>query len=400
MFESTPLNPPDSIFGLIEEFKNDPHPDKINLTVGMYQNESGATPVMEAVKAAKQKILDRGQSHVYLPIAGMNSFNLMTPNLIFGDSHSVMADQRACSLQTPGGTTALRIAGEMLHDRFDVENIWVSNPTWANHLNIFPAAGLNVHKYHYLDEAGTHLDFQRMMEEISCASGGDAILLHTVCHNPTGVDPSKEQWGQLFDAIEQKDLLPIFDFAYQGFGESVDEDAFPIREFCQRNTGALICSSFSKNFNLYGERIGALTVVGPSAEDARAVLSQAKAVVRANYSNPPTFGSAIVQTVFEDSKLKLLWLKELEEIRVRIFELRKKFVASISERLPEVDFSHINRQRGMFSYSGISGDIVDQLKKEYSIYLLKSGRINIAGINAGNIDRLCDAVASVMTVKN
>ena len=400
MFETAQVNPPDAIFGLIEEYKRDPNPNKVNLTVGMYQDEHGHTPVMECVRVAKKLIHDEGKSHVYLPISGSESFNQRIPALVFGDSHPVISEHRACSAQTPGGTTALRVAGEMLHKRLDVKNIWISDPTWANHKNIFPAAGLNIKPYRYLDERGTGFDCQGMLESISKSEPHDAILLHTVCHNPTGVDPTPDQWKKIFDVIESRNLVPIFDFAYQGFGQSVDADAFPIREFSQRNLGALICSSFSKNFNLYGERVGAITVLAKNRDQTQAVFSQVKAVVRANYSNPPTFGGQIVKTVFEDAELRSLWLKELEEMRVRISELRSQFVNAINQRLPEVDFSHIIRQRGMFSYSGISGDVVDELKNEHSIYLLKSGRINIAGINSNNLDRLCDAIASVMAVKN
>lgn len=398
MFESTPVNPPDAIFGLMEEFKQDSNPDKINLTVGMYQDEAGNTPVMDCVRLAKEMILKTGKSHVYLPISGMDSFNQMIPPLIFGESHTVIGECCAFSAQTPGGTSALRVAGEMLRCRFGVSNIWVSNPTWANHQNIFVGAGLTILPYHYLDDAGTGIDFEKLMQSLERCSVGDAILLHTVCHNPTGVDPTKNQWNEIFDVIERRSLIPIFDFAYQGFGESVDLDAFPIREFCERKLGAIICSSFSKNFNLYGERVGAITVVAGNREDAAAVLSQAKAVIRSVYSNPPTYGAQIVDTVFHNNDLKKLWLQELEAIRVRISELRKNFVAAMEQRLPEVDFGHINRQRGMFSYSGINGDVVDHLKTEHSIYLLKSGRINVAGINANNLGRLCDAIADVMTV--
>ncbi len=400
MFESAPVNPPDSIFGLTEEFRSDPNPNKINLTVGMYQDENGQTPVMDCVKRAKEIILETGESHVYLPIAGMNDYNKRIPELVLGTDHSASASQRAYSAQTPGGTAALRVAGEMLAKRFNVQNIWMSEPTWANHKNIFPAAGLNTRTYHYLDDHGTSIHIDRLLDSLKQAEHGDAVLLHTVCHNPTGVDPSEEQWQQIFDVVLSKKLIPIFDFAYQGFGESVDADAFPIREYCRQANDAVICSSFSKNFNLYGERVGAITVVGPNAEDGKAVLSQAKAIIRAMYSNPPTHGAAIVNTVLNDNELKQQWLKELDAIRSRINDLRVQFVAAISQQIPDLNFSHITNQRGMFSYSGISGDVVDRLKNEHSIYLLRSGRINIAGMNSNNMDRLCDAIASVLMVNS
>lgn len=396
MFESAPVNPPDAIFGLIEEFKRDSNPKKINLTVGMYQDDTGRTPVLDCVRQAKKQIHDSGNSHVYLPIGGLQNFNELIPNLIFGDAHRVIEQGLACSSQTPGGTSALRVAGETLRSRFGVKRIWISDPTWANHKNIFPGAGLELGHYHYLDAGGTSFDLQGCLTSIARADSGDAILFHAVCHNPTGVDPNAEQWKQIFAAVESKALIPIFDFAYQGFGEGVALDSYPIRTYCETNSDALICSSFSKSFNLYGERVGAITAVGPSREDALAVLSQCKAVIRSIYSNPPTFGASIVSTVFQDEALHQLWLQELEAIRTRICDLRKMFVEAMNQRLPEMNFDHILQQRGMFSYSGLQGKFAQRLKKEHSIYVLKSGRINVAGINANNLDRLCNSIAAVV----
>ena len=397
MFDSAPANPPDAIFGLNEDFKRDQRADKINLTVGMYKRDDGVIPIMSSVRKAEQIILDEAKSHVYLPIDGNPKFNQAIPGLVLGESHPVCKEQQAQSAQTPGGTGALRVAGEMLSTRFGVKRIWISKPTWSNHLNIFRSAGLEIAPYHYLDQAGTAFDFERCLEAISQATTGDAILLHTVCHNPTGVDPGPEQWKQIFQVIRERNLIPIFDFAYQGFDLGVTEDTFPIREFCQTPTSALICSSFSKNFNLYGERVGAITAVAPNAADAKAVLSQIKAVIRSIYSNPPMFGSRIVSTVFSDEALKAEWLEELDSYRVRIREMREQFVKSIDDRVPEHSFAHILKQRGMFSYSGIDADTVERLKTEFGIYLLKSGRINVAGINSQNLEPLCDAIATVLT---
>ena len=396
MFESAPVNPPDAIFGLIEEFKRDQNPDKINLTVGMYQDDAGTTPVVQCVQEAKRRILELGRSHVYLPIDGLSDYNRLIPQLIFGDSYPATGENRVHSLQTPGGTGALRVAGEMLRARFGVEKIWISKPTWSNHMNIFAAAGLEIMPYQYLDERGTSFDFDGCIEAISKANPKDAILLHTVCHNPTGVDPNRDQWLRILAEIDAKKLIPIFDFAYQGFDQGVEEDAFPIRHYCDAPGSAIICSSFSKNFNLYGERVGAITVVGPNADDAAAVHSQAKAVIRSIYSNPPTFGGQVVATVFEDDALAAQWRVELESFRTRICDLRSRFVAAANEQMPDQNFEHILNQRGMFSYSGIDADSVERLKNEYSIYLLKSGRINVAGINANNLERLCSSLAAVL----
>ena len=394
MFESVPVEPPDAIFGLNEEFKRDTNPEKVNLTVGMYQDASGKTPVMSAVRKAIARIAEKGESRVYLPIDGSKNFNGEIPNLLFGNDHPVVQQQRVQSSQTPGGTGALRVAGEMLHRKLAVKNIWISNPTWANHRNIFSSAGLAVNTYAYLDEAGTGFDFEKCLEAIKKVPTGDAILLHTVCHNPTGVDPTREQWTAILEQISNNDLIPIFDFAYQGFGENIDDDAFPIRHYCTGGNAALVCSSFSKNFNLYGERVGALTAVAATCEDTAGVHSQIKSVIRSIYSNPPSFGSSIVETVFGDDALKREWNQELDSIRIRINSIRKMFVDSMAKCQEAKRFDHILKQRGMFSYSGISPEAVDILKTRFSIYLLRSGRINVAGINEENVNRICQSIAA------
>ena len=396
MFESAPLNPPDSIFGLIEQFKKDENPLKINLSVGVYQDESGTTPVMQCVRQAEEKLLAEHGTKSYLPIDGAPSYNQAIGELILGESLSSSSSVHSVSAQTPGGTVSLRLAGELLRRVFDVKTIWMSNPTWANHPKIYDAAGLEIKKYDYLDEQGTGLDFDRILESLRHAQPGEAVLLHTVCHNPTGVDPTVEQWKVLGEFINERQLFPIFDFAYQGFGESLDADAFPIRKFVESGGEALVCNSFSKNFGLYAERVGGISAISPNAETAAAMLSQIKLTIRTMYSNPPLHGGAIVNTVLHDSELRKLWTSELTEIRQRILELREKFVAAMQTRVPEKNFEYINRQRGMFSYSGLTAEQVERLKSEHSIYILGSGRINVAGINSENLNRLCDAIASVV----
>ena len=379
MFESVPVNPPDAIFGLNEEFKRDPNPNKVNLTVGMYQDESGKTPVMAAVSQAIERIAAAGQSRVYLPIDGYTHFNDQIPELVFGPDHAVIKDNRARSSQTPGGTVALRVAGEVLREILGVKNVWLSRPTWTNHINIFMAAGLTVLPYGYLDKAGTGFDFDECLETFSQMEPRDAVVLHTVCHNPTGVDPTPEQWDKILDVIERKSLIPIFDFAYQGFGKSIDEDAYPIREFGKRGLSALVCNSFSKNFNLYGERVGAITALAPNPDALAGIHSQIKQTIRSMYSNPPTFGGAIVANVFQDEALKNQWKQELETMRLRINSMRKEFVETIDDAVGDKRFDHVLQQRGMFSYSGIAPEVVEVLKNQHSVYLLKSGRINVAG---------------------
>lgn len=396
MFESAPLNPPDSIFGLIEQFKKDENPLKINLSVGVYQDESGTTPVMQCVRLAEEKLLAGYGTKSYLPIDGAPAYNQAIGKLILGESLYESPSVHSVSAQTPGGTVSLRLAGELLRRVFNVNTVWMSNPTWANHPKIYGAAGLEVKKYDYLDEQGTGLDFDRILESLRDAQPNEAVLLHTVCHNPTGVDPTIEQWKVLGEFIKERQLFPIFDFAYQGFGESLDADAFPIRNFIESGGEALVCNSFSKNFGLYAERVGGISAISPNAETAAAMLSQIKLTIRTMYSNPPLHGGAIVNTVLHDSDLRNLWTSELTEIRQRILELREKFVGAMQARVPEKNFEYINRQRGMFSYSGLTAEQVERLKSEHSIYILGSGRINVAGINSENLDRLCDAIASVV----
>lgn len=396
MFESTPLNPPDAIFGLMEEFRRDDNQDKINLTVGMYQDETGRTPILKSVRLAEQRILDQAASHTYLPIDGIAEFNRQMPELLLGPDHQALTQRRIRSAQTPGGTGALRVAGELLRRVYGVSRIWVTSPTWSNHLGIFRDAGLEILPMEYLNDSGTALDFANVERTLESAMANDAVLLHTVCHNPTGFDPSVEQWTNILDKIRQRNAIPIFDFAYQGFGENIDVDAFPIRSFCKEESEALICNSFSKSFNLYGERVGAISCVTANADQAESVMSQIKAIIRTIYSNPPTHGGSIVSTVLGDDELRGLWVSELDEMRVRLMDLRKLFVEKIAAALPDVSFEHVLQQRGMFSYSGINRDAVAQLKRHHSIYLLASGRINIAGINSSNVDRLCEAIAAVM----
>jgi aspartate/tyrosine/aromatic aminotransferase len=397
MFQSAPLNPPDAIFGLNAQFKQDANPDKVNLTVGVYKDETGATPVMKCVRAAEQRLLEQAGTKSYLPIDGDGGYQQAVGRLVLGDDLFDRDSIHSATAQTPGGTVSLRVAGELLQRVFNVDTIWMSDPTWANHPKIYAAAGLEIQKYGYLDDAGTGFDFQKLLGSLEHVKPGQAILLHTVCHNPTGVDPSPEQWTELGKVISERQLIPIFDFAYQGFGADLETDAFPIRNFVESGGEALICNSFSKNFGLYAERVGGITAVTHDAKIAAAMQSQIKLTIRTMYSNPPLHGGAIVSTVLNDAELRTVWVEELDEIRNRILSLRSSFVDAMKSRLPDRDFDYINKQRGMFSYSGITAEQANRLREEYSIYLLTSGRINIAGINQSNLDRICDAITSVMS---
>ncbi len=395
MFESADLLPPDAIFGLTEKFRNDPSENKISLTIGVYKDENGNTPLMQAVASAERILAEKHASKSYLPIDGMPDYNQHIGNLLLGPVAESLIWK---STQTPGGTGALRVSGELLKTALGIDTVWMSKPTWANHPKIFENAGYNVRQYEYLSSEGVSLDFEAMKKSIeSDTKAGDAILLHGACHNPTGVDPTKEQWAELLEIVAAKGLLPIFDFAYQGFGDGLDEDAAAIRDYLSSGEReAIICSSFSKNFGLYGERVGGLTVVSKTDEASAAMQSQVKTIIRRMYSNPPTHGAAIVNTVLSDDTLRESWKTELDEMRNRIKTLRTAFVDTMKQVAPERDFSFINEQRGMFSYSGLTNEVADRLMTEHSVYILKSGRINVAGINDSNRQRLCEAIASAI----
>lgn len=395
MFESAELNPPDAIFGLTEKFRNDPNENKISLTVGVYKDESGNTPLMKAVADAEDILAEANASKSYLPIDGMPAYNQHVGNLLLGP---VADSLKWKSTQTPGGTGALRVTGELLKTALGIDTVWMSNPTWANHPKIFGNAGINVYQHDYLGEDGVSLDFDAMLKSIADETkSGQAILLHGACHNPTGVDPTKAQWAELLKLVSEKGLLPIFDFAYQGFGDGLDEDAAAIRDFlADGKHEAIICNSFSKNFGLYGERVGGLTVVSTSGDASLAMQSQVKTIIRRMYSNPPTHGAAIVNTVLSDATLRKSWETELDEMRNRIKTLRTAFVDTMQQVAPQRDFSFMNDQRGMFSYSGLKGQYADLLMKKHSVYILGSGRINVAGINDSNRQQLCEAIAAVL----
>jgi aspartate/tyrosine/aromatic aminotransferase len=395
MFEQIPKAPADPVFGLIDQYNLDSNPDKINLSVGAYKNEKGQTPILRCVKSAEQLLVECESTKNYLPIQGLQPYNELVAELIFGADHPVIKQKRFATAQTPGGTGALRVAGDLLRRTMNVDTVWICNPTWANHGPIYQAAQLNVQRYEYLNEAQTDLDFGRMIASLEGAQAGQAILLHTVCHNPSGFDLDPQQWDQLLNMIKDRKLIPIFDFAYQGFAQGLDDDAQPIRKFCERSD-ALICQSFSKNFGLYSERVGTVTAVGNTESTAEALLSQIKRVIRTMYSNPPRHGAAIVHTVLANAELRAEWESELGEVRDRINQLREGFVATLDELTPERDFSYISRQRGMFSYSGLTKPQVERLRNEFSIYIVGSGRINIAGVNSANNRQICEAIANVV----
>lgn len=397
MFETFEMAPPDAILGLTEAFKKDPNPHKINLTAGVYKDAAGQTPILESVKEAERRLLDQQQSKGYLAIDGMPEFGRQVRELLFGADHEALQTGRAVTVQTPGGTGALRVAADLLKRKLDRARIWCSKPTWVNHPKVFAAADRTVESYDYIDPSGTQLDFDALLSSLEKIPAGDVVLLHACCHNPTGIDPTVPQWQQIADVVQRRQLLPLIDIAYQGFSEGLDEDARGLRELLRPGTEAMICSSFSKNFSLYAERVGALTLVAGSAEAVQAALSHAKICVRTNYSNPPQHGAAIVSTILADPDLRSRWEVELGEMRARINAMRRRFVEMMAKKAPQHDFSFISRQRGMFSFSCLTPVQVDELRAKHSVYLVVAGgRINVAGMTEENLEPLGEAIASVL----
>ncbi|MFK5927007.1 MAG: amino acid aminotransferase [Desulfuromusa sp.] len=396
MFEKVQIAPPDPILGLTETFKADTNPDKINLSIGVYKDSNGQTPVLETVKEAERRILEQEDSKGYLAMTGEPVYCTQVQKLLFGAGHEIINSKRAATAQSPGGTGALRVAGDYLHIVHPGAKIWLSNPTWANHNTIFGAAGLECKKYAYRDPKTNGLDFDAMYESIKLIPKGDVILLHGCCHNPTGIDPTLEQWSKIGDLLAKQGVLPLVDFAYQGFANGIEEDRAGLLELVKKVKQMLICSSFSKNFGLYRERTGALTVVADDAKQADTVMSQVKLRIRYNYSNPPSHGGQIAAVILSDQKLRAQWVEEVAAMRSRINEMRNLFVKTLKDKGVTQDFSSIIQQRGMFSFSGLTKEQVQLLREKYSIYIVGSGRINVAGMTPANMDRICEAIKSVI----
>jgi len=396
MLETLEPAPPDAILGLTEAFKKDPNPNKINLGVGVYKDAEGNTPVLSVVKAAEERVLASEETKSYLPIPGSAAYGRCVRELIFGEDSPLVESGRAVTAHTPGGTGALRVGADFVR-RFVAEpRIWVSTPTWANHKGIFTAAGFQIAEYPYYDPETKSLDFDRMHDALGQVPEGEFVLLHVCCHNPTGVDPSNEQWKEVAALAKEKKWVPFLDFAYQGFGTGLAEDRRAVQEFVQTCPELLIASSFSKNFGLYQDRTGALTLVAEMPEAAEAANTHIKKTVRVNYSNPPAHGGHIVHTILGDTDLRTGWEAELSGMRDRIKSMRSALVGGLEKRGVAQDFSFITRQNGMFSFSGLTAGQVDSLREKKSIYIVSGGRINVAGITPANVDYLCDAIAEAL----
>ncbi|MCC9606019.1 aspartate/tyrosine/aromatic aminotransferase [Blastopirellula sp. JC732] len=396
MFQNVQTAPPDSILGLNEAFRNDPNPEKINLSVGVFKDANGVTPVLDCVKEAERRLVSDEKTKSYLPIDGRPEYCRLVRELMLGADHEINAASRGVTVQTPGGTGALRVAADFLAKNLPGRRVWISQPTWPNHPSIFAAAGIETVGYPYFDKASNGLAFGEMMEALEKVPSGDVVLLHGCCHNPSGIDPTPEQWKEIAELIHRRDLLPLVDFAYQGFGDGLCEDAAGLAALAQPGQELLVCSSFSKNFGLYNERVGALTAVAGDSAAATAVLSQLKNAIRANYSNPPTHGGAVVETILSDATLKSQWEGELTAMRDRINGMRTLLVETMKKVGVDRDFSFIANQKGMFSFSGLNPVQVDELRSKFAIYIVGSGRINVAGISETNVEKLCNAIKAVL----
>ena len=396
MFETLEKAPPDAIFGLKEAYKKDPNPNKVNLTIGVYQDDTGTTPIFRTVKLAEANLLEEETDKSYLSIDGSPEYAAVVQELVFGAGHEVIGSKRAATAQTPGGTAALRVGAEFIKRIKPDARIWLSAPTWPNHPQVFGAAGLAIETYPYFDSAINGIAFDEMVAALKEIPTGDIVLLHGSCHNPTGADPTPEQWAQIGDIVAERSLIPFIDFAYQGLGDGLREDATGVLTLCRPGCEMLVASSFSKNFGLYSERVGALTVVTPSAEAAQSAISHVKKCIRANYSNPPSHGASIVITVLSDPNLRAQWESEVRGMCDRIHRTRRLFVETLASKGVTRDFSFIERQRGIFSYTGLTKEQAQELREKHSIYILDSGRMNVAGMNEGNIDAICQAIAAVL----
>lgn len=396
MFERIAAAPADPILGLADLFRADDRPNKINLGIGVYKDETGKTPVLTSVKKAEQYLLENETTKNYLSIDGIADFGRCTQELLFGADSTLISSQRARTAQTPGGTGALRVAADFIATQTSAKRIWVSNPSWPNHKNVFAAAGLEVCEYDYYDAARHTLDFDGLLSSLNAAQAGDIVLFHGCCHNPTGIDPTAAQWAQLAELSLAKGWLPLFDFAYQGFARGLEEDAEGLRAFAASHQELIVCSSYSKNFGLYNERVGAFTLVAADAAVVDTAFSQVKATIRANYSNPPAHGAAVVATILGNKDLRALWEQELTSMRERIQRMRQLFVNTLQEKGAKGDFSFIISQNGMFSFSGLTKDQVVRLRDEFGVYAVNSGRVNVAGMTPDNMSPLCEAIVAVL----
>ena len=396
MFQHVEPYPGDPILSLNEDFHKDPRPDKVNLSIGIYFDDAGRIPVLGSVRQAEAKILAASGPKPYLPIEGAANFRTAVQKLLFGAGHEVLQSQRVATIQAVGSSGGLKVGADFIARWFPGSGLWVSDPTWDNHRAVFEGSGLKVQTYPYYDAATGGVKFADMMATLRELPAKSIVLLHACCHNPTGVDLSRAQWDELIPLLQERRLMPFLDLAYQGFGDGIEDDAYAVRALATAGLSFFIANSFSKSMSVYGERCGALSVACPDAKQAENVLGQLKATVRRNYSSPPIHGGQIVAHVLDDPELRALWERELGQMRERILAMRKHLHQVLSAKLPGRNFDYFLSQRGMFSYTGLSVAQVDTLREKHGVYLVRSGRICVAGLNSHNVERTAEAFAAVL----
>ena len=396
LFSAVEMAPRDPILGLNEAFNSDTRPHKVNLGVGVYYNEAGRIPLLKAVELAEKARAEAHAPRGYLPIEGIGTYDSAVQKLLFGADSEMLQSGRIITSQAIGGTGALKIGADYLKRLLPDAVVAISNPSWENHRALFEAAGFPVQHYSYYDAAQQGIDLDGMLADLRDLPAQSIVILHACCHNPTGVDLSPEQWLQVLDVLRERQHIPFLDIAYQGFAEGIYQDAEAVRFFADSGMSFFVSSSFSKSFSLYGERVGALSIVTESKDQAGRVLSQLKRVIRTNYSNPPTHGASVVGLVLNTPELNALWQQELGEMRERILLMRKLMVEQLAAKGATRDFSFVTEQRGMFSYSGLTKEQVDRLRDEFAIYAVSSGRICVAALNLSNIDVVTDAIVQVL----
>jgi aromatic-amino-acid transaminase len=395
-FAAVPMAPSDPILGVTEAYVADQNPKKVNLGVGVYYDDNGKIPLLECVRHAESERLKAAPPRGYLPIDGIAAYDKAVKTLLFGNDSKAIQESRVVTVQALGGTGGLKIGADFLKQIAPQSEVWISDPSWENHRQLFEAAGFAVKAYPYYEPKTRGLDFAGMKGALDVLPAGTIVVLHACCHNPTGVDLTKEQWPQILEIVKARGLIPFLDLAYQGFADGLEADAYAARLFGEAMSPVFLSSSFSKSFSLYGERVGALSVVAGSAEESVRVLSQLKRTVRTNYSNPPTHGGQIVATVLGSPQLTNLWDRELGAMRDRIKAMRKALADGIQKRVPGSDWSFVLRQRGLFSYSGLTKEQVGRLRAEQSIYAIDSGRLCVAALNSKNVDYVADAIAKII----
>ncbi len=396
LFATVELAPRDPILGLNETFSADTRPTKVNLGIGVYTNDAGRLPLLRAVREAEKARIEAALPRGYLPIDGIAAYDAAVQKLLFGNASPLLAQGRIVTTQSLGGTGALKIGADFLKRLNPNAKVAVSNPSWENHRAIFQAAGFEVLSYPYYSAETQNVDFAGLSSTLNTYTPGTIVVLHACCHNPTGVDLTPEQWQQVVQIVKERELIPFLDIAYQGFGAGIEEDAAAIRLFAEAGINSFVANSFSKSFSLYGERVGALSVITSSQDEAKRVLSQLKQVIRCSYSNPPTHGAALVASILSSPELRTLWEEELSEMRDRILSMRSSLITKLKQYGAKRDFDFVSRQRGMFSYSGLNAQQVERLKTEFGIYAVSSGRICVAALNTKNVEVVAQAIAHVL----